>query len=375
MRQNVRIGKIPCCRRCTDFYLNEGTRIPQSETLATIWRASLAYCVKGKIRPGSAEAYVAAAVLVGVASLIRWGFGHLDPEILPFTTYYPAVLLATIIGGSGAGAFGAIVGGIIGWWAFMSPFFASFTFPLFEPLPLKLGQGISFLIYLFASLLIVWGADRYRRLAKRLQDEESLRKLAVEELGHRLKNKTATLQSIISYQLRESPQLRNEISNRFIALSRTDDLIMATQGQGVHISNILSTELGPYELSRISMHGADFLLPPTAALTMALLVHELATNAAKHGALSSAVGKLTIRWTLADRTFNLDWRESGGPLITSPTYRGFGLRLLSRALDQFDGTVKTTFEKTGLVCEIKATLPECTPNIDRDESHGHSAAA
>ena len=343
--------------------------------MATIWRAWLSYCVNGKIRPGSAEAYAAATVLVVVASLIRWGFGHLDPEILPFTTYYPAVLLATIIGGSGAGAFVAIVGGIIGWWAFMSPFFASFTFPLFEPLTLKLGQVISFSVYLFASLLIVWGADRYRRLAKRLQDEESLRKLAVEELGHRLKNKTATIQSIISYQLRETPQLRNEISNRLIALSRTDDLIMASQGKGVNIRNLLSTELGPYELSRISMHGPDFFLPPTAALTMALLVHELATNAAKHGALSSAVGKLTIRWTLADRTFNLEWRESGGPLITSPTYRGFGLRLLSRALDQFDGSVETTFERTGLVCEIKATLPESTPNTDRDKSHSHSAAA
>ena len=340
-----------------------------------MWRPWLSDCINWKIRPGSAEAYVAATVLVAAASVVRWGFGHLDPEILPFTTYYPTVLLATIVGGSGAGAFVAIAGGIIGWWAFMSPFFASFTFPLFEPLPLKLGQGISFLIYLFASLLIVWGADRYRRLAKRLQDEERLRKLAVEELGHRLKNKTATIQAIISYQLQKSPELRHEIANRLTALSHTDDLIMATQGQGAHIGDILSTELGPYELSRIAMHGPDFLLPPTAALTMALLVHELATNAAKHGALSAAVGKLTIRWTLADRTFNLEWHESGGPRITSPTYRGFGLRLLSRALDQFDGTVKTIFEKTGLVCEIKATLPESTSNIDRDESHSHSAAA
>jgi two-component sensor histidine kinase len=275
--------------------------------------------------------------------------------------------IVTVVGGSGTGVFAAIVGEVIGWWAFTPSHFAH--------LPMKVGQEVRFVIYLCIALLFVLGADHYRRLAKRrrdrakrLQEEESLRKLAVEELEHRLKNKNATILSIINYQLRDVPQLRTKISNRIIALSRTDDLIVASQGQGARIREILSTELGPYELSRISMRGPDFSLPPRLALTMALIVHELATNAAKYGALSTVGGKLTIRWLLEDRTLNLEWRESGGPLIASPSHCGFGLRLLSRALGQFAGAVETTFERTGLICKMKATLPEGTPNILSEES-------
>jgi hypothetical protein len=109
---------------------------------------------------------------------------------------------------------------------------------------------------------LIWGADNYRRLAERLQKEEDLRKLVVEELAHRLKNKIATIQSIISYQLREQPGLRNDIVARLVALSATDDLIIASHGRGASIRDILSTELGPYELSRISLDGPDILLPP-----------------------------------------------------------------------------------------------------------------
>ena len=156
------------------------------------------------------------------------------------------------------------------------------------------------LAYLFASALVVWGADHYRRLRRRLEDEEKFRKLAVEELAHRLKNKIATIQSIISFQLRDNPQIRDAISKRLVALSATDDLILATQGQGARIRDILSAELGPYDVSRISMVGPDILLPPKLALTLALLTHELATNAAKHGALSCEPVSYLSRWSLSD---------------------------------------------------------------------------
>jgi two-component sensor histidine kinase len=129
--------------------------------------------------------------------------------------------------------------------------------------------------------LIVWGANSYRRLTKRLREAERLRVLVVEELAHRLKNKISTIQSIVSYQLREQPQLRDDIVARLVALSATDDLIMAAQGRGASLRAILSTELKPYGLARISMEGSDIILMPTLALTIALVVHELATDAAK----------------------------------------------------------------------------------------------
>ena len=102
------------------------------------------------------------------------------------------------------------------------------------------GRELELLMYMLACGFLIWGADNYRRLAERLQKEEDLRKLVVEELAHRLKNKIATIQSIISYQLREQPGLRNDIVARLV-----------------------------------------------------LLVHELATNAVKHGALSCPAGKLS----------------------------------------------------------------------------------
>jgi two-component sensor histidine kinase len=91
---------------------------------------------------------------------------------------------------------------------------------------------------------------------------------------------------------------------------------------------------------------------------MALLVHELATNAAKHGALSSAAGKLSICWSLVQRNLSIEWRECGGPTVDSPSHRGFGSRLLSGALEQFNGSVEKTFEKDGLICRMKAELSD-----------------
>ena len=154
------------------------------------------------------------------------------------------------------------------------------------PHPLGAGVQIKLLAYLLSSTLIIWGADHYRRVRKRLEDEEKFRKLAVEELAHRLKNKLATIQSIISFQLRDEPQVRDTILRRLSALSATDDLIMAAQGQGAHILNVLSTELRPYGASRISIEGPDCLLSPKLALThdsnWTLFLDLFATRDSKH---------------------------------------------------------------------------------------------
>jgi two-component sensor histidine kinase len=268
--------------------------------------------------------------------------------LLPFTAYYPAMLFATFIGGAPGGAVAAVLGGVIGWVAFFPPNWTLF--------PLPPGGDLELAIYVVTSALIIWGADSYRKLAVRVQSEETLRKLAVDELAHRLKNKIASIQSIVSYQLREHPRLREDISARLIALSAADDLLMAAQGRGAHLSAILSAELTPYGLSRVTMQGPDVLLIPTLALTMALLIHELATNAAKYGALSSTAGSLSISWMVKDKTLRLAWRESGGPPIAPPADHGFGLQLLSRALEQFGGAAELNFDTTGLVCTMSCLV-------------------
>jgi two-component sensor histidine kinase len=227
-------------------------------------------------------------------------------------------------------------------------------------LPLKSGEWISLVAYLITSLAIVWAGDHYRKLTKRLEDEEKFRQLAVEELAHRLKNKVATIQSIVSLRLRENPQTRDEILKCFGSLKATDDLIIAAQGKGASVGDIVSAELRPYDAARISIKGPDILLPPKLALTTALLFHELATNAAKYGALSCSAGRISVRWSF-DTLLNLEWRESEGPAVSAPSHHGFGTRLFSRALAQFGGRVDTTFTSTGLVCRLSVPISDAAP--------------
>ena len=212
-------------------------------TVVRAW--SKAYFSKHfRVSPGSVEAYLAATVFVVIASLIRWGLGFLGEPLLPFTTYYPVVLFATYLGGPAVGIFTAIIGGLIGWWAFLSPHVGFF--------PIAIAK-LELLTYAVACALIIWGADGYRRLA-------------VEELAHRLKNKIASIQSIISYQLREQPRLRDDIIARLVALAATDDLIMTAQSRGASLRAILFTELKPYGLARISMEGPGYYSDPDPRL-------------------------------------------------------------------------------------------------------------
>ena len=91
-------------------------------------------------------------------------------------------------------------------------------------------------------------------------------------------------------------------------------------------------------------------------MTLALLIHELATNAAKYGALSSANGSLSVQWSLSDKLWELEWRETGGPAVSPQTHRGFGLQLLSAGLGAFNGSADMIFEPTGFVCKMNAKL-------------------
>ena len=199
--------------------------------------------------------------------------------------------------------------------------------------------------------------DYFGRVAKRLEDEEHLRQLAVQELAHRLKNKIATIQAIISVQLRDQPQVRSDILDRLAALTATDHLIEQANGQGAFVRDIAETEIGPYVGSRVTVQGPNVLLPPKFALTVALLLHELATNSAKYGSLSVSEGRVSLLFDMSDDVLHLTWRERDGPPVHAPQKHGFGLRLLSRALEPFGGGAEILFEPTGVVCNMRLTLP------------------
>jgi two-component sensor histidine kinase len=310
-----------------------------------------------RVRPGSAWAYLVALSLVTGAALVRWGLGAVATDISPFFIFYPATLFATLFGAVGPGLLSIVLGAAIGRWAFMSPDVPPLA-------PLDRGELISIAGYLTASLLIVWGTDYHRRLSARLQDAEALRrqaeelrKLAVDELGHRLKNKAAAIDAILRSQLAHNRAAYDAVSGRLRALAATDELIMRAHGAGARLADVLLTELGPYDTARAELSGPDLLLPPNLAVLMAMIGHELATNAAKYGAFSNIAGRVLISWTVVGQKLQLEWREEAGRRIAAPARKGFGTRLLSRGLDQYGGSAEISFAPTGMTCRLTLNLP------------------
>jgi two-component sensor histidine kinase len=211
-------------------------------------------------------------------------------------------------------------------------------------------------------------AKDLKHAAERLEKEETFRKRVVDELAHRLRNKVATIQAILGYELREHSQLRKEIFGRLAALAATDDLILTAQGRGADLGEIVRAELAPYQGSRVSAEGPKTFLEPKLALTLALVLHELATNASKYGAISGIAGRVAVRWSIADSRLNLEWHESDGPIVVKPERQGFGSRLVTGILASFGGKIDARFEPTGLICNVSVDLAKKTSSAFSEDS-------
>src|SRR5450756_453500 len=177
-------------------------------------------------------------------------------------------------------------------------------------------------IYLIVCGLTIWGVEHYRSIAsrqrdisKRLIQEEEYRKLVVDELQHRLKNKLSTIHAVLHQVLQDQPQVWASIDQRMRALSVTDDLIARVDGSGCDIRDLLLSELGPYGHVRFTLNGNPLFLPAKLAVSLALMFHELATNAGKYGAFSSLNGLLQVSWSVADDRLNMTWDETEGPPV------------------------------------------------------------
>jgi two-component sensor histidine kinase len=220
-------------------------------------------------------------------------------------------------------------------------------------------------VYLVIAALVIWGVRHYRSLVRhqreltdRLVREERYRVLVVEELQHRLKNKLATVHAVIRQALYEHPEAWSRIDGRIRALSATDDLIARTDGRGCDIVDLLRMELGPYGHVRFTLNGDPLFLPAKLAVSLALMFHELATNAAKYGAFSTPHGLLQVSWTVSDDILSIVWDESGGPSIDRPGEPGFGTQLLDVGLRAFDGKTEIAYLGTGLHCMMQCRIPK-----------------
>jgi two-component sensor histidine kinase len=286
-----------------------------------------------------------------LSTLLRWGLAQIRPDVF-FTPYIPAVFFATAVGGPRIGVLTTIASGLLG------------LVVNFGDATADSARVILLVIFWAVCALTIWGLEHYRSMvaqqranARRLVQEEEYRKLLVDELQHRLKNKLSTIHAVLHQVLEGQPQVWSVIDHRLRALSATDDLIARVDGSGCDIRDLLLSELGPYGHVRFSLNGEALVLPAKLAVSLALIFHELATNAAKYGAFSSSRGLLQVSWTLSDDRLNVIWDETEGPTVEQVGPPGFGTRLLKSALMPFDGKTEIAYLKSGVHCTMQCRVP------------------
>jgi PAS domain S-box-containing protein len=198
-------------------------------------------------------------------------------------------------------------------------------------------------------------------VTERKQTEERMR-LLLNELNHRVKNTLAAVLSISAQTLRNVDDLdayRQAFEARILALSHTHNLLTAKNWEAASLHAVLAGELQPYQgAGRFVIESdRDLRLNPKAAVALGMAIHELATNALKYGALSTAEGRVTVRSRVesreSDRRLVIEWVESGGPPVARPTRRGFGARLLEQGLaGELAGQVRLDYLSSGLMCRM-----------------------
>ncbi len=190
---------------------------------------------------------------------------------------------------------------------------------------------------------------------------EAERDMMTAELAHRMKNMLAIAQVVVTQSLRRVEGLdqeRGAIAARLGALSHAQDILTRTHHQAAGIRAVIETTLRPYQAGRIVTRGPDLLLQAQQVLGLSLVLHELGTNAAKHGALSKDGGRVELVWSKGDGgQFSLRWSEHEGPPVTTPDIRGFGSTILDRvAGNYFDGVSQVAFSPHGVVFTIEGRL-------------------
>jgi PAS domain S-box-containing protein len=202
-----------------------------------------------------------------------------------------------------------------------------------------------------------------------LREAEERQKLLLAELNHRVKNTLTAVQSLAGQTLRSAESLEafgETFGARLLALSRSHNLLAREAWQGADLGEVVAETLAPYrsvgDETRIALGGPAVRLGPTAAVTLGMAFHELSTNAARHGALAVAAGRVAVEWGIDWRggktpALELCWRESGGPAVAPPQRSGFGRRLIERGLaHELGAEVGLDFTPAGLQCRIRLPL-------------------
>jgi len=218
---------------------------------------------------------------------------------------------------------------------------------------------------IIGSLLLLMGLAFAVRMATTIARGEMLHGLLIEELNHRVKNTLAILQAIAVQTFRTASRgEREKFEGRLRALAEAHNLLSQEKWRGSDLQDVVDRVLQPYllnTLDRIRITGPKVPLSPRLAVVLSMIVHEMATNAAKYGALSNDTGTVTLDWEIIAEgsMLRLTWAETGGPPVVAPVQRGFGSRLIERsARDQLGGEATVDFLPRGVVYTVTCALDQ-----------------
>jgi two-component sensor histidine kinase/DNA-binding response OmpR family regulator len=210
-----------------------------------------------------------------------------------------------------------------------------------------------------------------RKMAERSQ------MLLAQEVDHRARNALAVVQAIVRLTRSDSIEEYTEVVERRLhALANAHELLSKSRWRGADLRNIVEDETAPYDARRVSAIGPSVILRPEKAQAIALALHELATNAAKYGALSSTVGTVSVRWSYDNDTLSLQWIESNGPPVAIPARSGFGSKIIHASLDPSRGdAAKLDWRQEGLNCTITLHCGDMNDKhqVRHDDSHRSTA--
>ncbi|WP_348647526.1 sensor histidine kinase [Ensifer sp. ENS04] len=289
------------------------------------------------------NALVAFACIV-LATALR---AVVDPVVegVPFMTYFPAVAVAAYFAAPPAGVATMLIGGLVA---------AYYWVPPSRSLMLDRDAWLTVGIYAFLCLLLILLIHKLDEAARRAQAAEKTSQLYAREMVHRTANLVTLVQAVATMTFKDggSPEEQRRLfDSRLVALGSALTAPMNPDGNQDALS-MIKTVLLPFG-DRIHVTGASGGVTPEIAARVALIFHELGTNAVKYGALSSHGGNVDVAGSIERGSLTIDWSERGGPNVNpNPQRRGFGSRLLKNSLSAEEGLVEVSFEPSGLTARV-----------------------
>lgn len=307
---------------------------------------------RSDLQVGWIHALAVAAPCVLAGYLTRLLIDQLIHDQVPFVTFYPAVIAASLIAGFRAGFLTILISTPLAVWAFQGQYPIAITI-VWLVLATVVAVGCGVAQELAASLRVE--RDQLERTRQKLE-------LVVREQAHRAKNTFAILNALAAQSAQGATNVedfRDRLIERIRALSSTYSLLSTSStDEPVLLDKLIEVALAPFSANYLNQlnvpGGPEVKLAPSAAIPISLCLHELATNAVKYGALSVEGGQVHCDWNeRSPGVFVLRWREEGGPKVQKPRSSGFGTRLIGAALNGVPGgSAVLKFEVEGVSCEL-----------------------